>query len=330
MHTQNALPQSQQRSICRHYKTSNIEVTCSRICSGRIPDVAKSWKSKWHFPELVDRLIFIFCKPVIMNQTFSRFGQYAHVHTLHHVERHHCISLIRLTSKCSKSATRWTPTHVLQQIWGVKTQFFTFSPKDRFPDFASVDQSPPALRKFGKFPNIATLEASTWRVPNLAKRHLCTRCNKFICFSKQQPQQQQIRQRHATGFINKEQDTATNNKTKQQWAFGQMDTQTKKIHLHSCGGRAICNTWACGTPNAPLLSDNGEIRACFQSSWSSIDILQSHLSVICQSCFSDYNIQRFHKASLGLIAIPSYYEARALAFEDVSSDGDSGLSTYSS
>ena len=181
--------------------------------------------------------------------TFSGIGWQADFHILQNCDYERDIFQIRSIRTCPYIASCWkSPLHFLDKTnkqmfkicytlkpntcsatnWGIKTHFFTVSPKDRFPDFAGVDQSPPALRKFGKFPNIATLEASTWRVPNLAKRHLCTRCSKLLCFSKQQPQQQQIRQRHATGSINKEQDTPTNNKPKQQWAFGQMDTQTKE------------------------------------------------------------------------------------------------------
>jgi hypothetical protein len=108
-----------------------------------------------------------------------------------------------------------------------------------------------------------------------------------------------------------------------------VDAVTRKVHLRSCGGRAVCNTWSCGTPDNPLIMESGEHRAVFQVSHQEVDIMAVMLPDICQSCFSEYNTKKFKEVSLGLIDIPSYYEARVSAFEDVSSDGDSGLSTYS-
>ena len=92
----------------------------------------------------------------------------------------------------------------------------------------------------------------------------------------------------------------------------------------------MCNTWQCGSPEQPLLFDSGDPRAEFKESFDTIDVLQTVLSDICQWCFSDANTLKFRDNSQGLVDIPSYDNARAAAMDDVSSDGDSGVSGYSS
>ena len=78
-----------------------------------------------------------------------------------------------------------------------------------------------------------------------------------------------------------------------------------------------------------MLFEGGEIRAEFQEAYDSIDLWRAQLGNICQSCFSGNNTKRFRDVSLGLVDMPSYSEVRDKALEDVSSDGDSVVSTYS-
>ena len=53
------------------------------------------------------------------------------------------------------------------------------------------------------------------------------------------------------------------------------------------------------------------------------------MDLVCHTCFSDTSVQKFKANSDGLIVVPSISECRAHALEDVSTDGDSVVTTYS-
>ena len=104
---------------------------------------------------------------------------------------------------------------------------------------------------------------------------------------------------------------------------------SRKVHLYTCGIRTLCNSWECGSKEAPAKFKNGDDKAEFAESYKSVDILDIPLGQICKLCFNDGNSQHFCKVSGGIINIVTYDKAAIAVADELSSDGDSCLTSFS-
>ena len=86
-----------------------------------------------------------------------------------------------------------------------------------------------------------------------------------------------------------------------------VNTESKKIHLHSPGSMATLCQWTCGSP------ENPHFRASFKESHNEIDLTQN-VRFVCSRCYSKNNCKRLES----LVHIEPYSVLRTLYCDEVS------------
>ena len=84
-----------------------------------------------------------------------------------------------------------------------------------------------------------------------------------------------------------------------------VNTESKKIHLHSPGSMATLCKWTCGSPKNP------HFRASFKESYNDIDLTQN-VRFVCSRCYSRANCKRLEH----LVHIEPYPVLRTLYSDD--------------
>ena len=97
--------------------------------------------------------------------------------------------------------------------------------------------------------------------------------------------------------------------------------------LYCSGDYAICNDYIIGIPEKPALTSRGKKKCECKASWDSIKL--KVLDEICQFCYSETVCAKFKELSGGRVNITPYNALRQSVYEEVSSDGDSGVTSHS-
>ena len=85
-----------------------------------------------------------------------------------------------------------------------------------------------------------------------------------------------------------------------------VNTESRKIHLHSPGSMATLCQWTCGSP------ENPHFRASFKESHNEIDLTQN-VRFVCSRCYSKNNCKRLES----LVHIEPYSVLRTLYSDEV-------------
>ena len=83
------------------------------------------------------------------------------------------------------------------------------------------------------------------------------------------------------------------------------DLDSLKVHLYTEGVSTLCTKLEVGTPAKPRLNKKGMLRAAFQPSWNTIDLMGQQARV-CKTCFSEANVRRYK----GIVALCSHAQFR--------------------